>query len=340
MIFNYVSIFILEKIRKLIKSLSKKNNIIQDYITYFRWKIKKYESIKFDGFLLNNEIKNYNQVKSNSVKLAICICFFFKKSKIKNLKKICENFSKLNINYEITIITNDKSKKEYLSAQIKAKKITIHAPTDLIDNRLLPWVHLKIMKKKYLNKSFTHFLYIEDDILVSEENIKYWILARQFLKKINLIPSFILTEFNSSDKNLYAVSYLSKNKIKLMPKILDKKNFFAFANTKFPYQAMYLYDRSLMKEHIFGPSSNPDFGHGAFKIKYLNKNMINLDLMAKVNAGLIYKDVPFGFLNRYVLPVNLKTCRVNEYCLIKHLPNKYIYQKTKYGKIKVDNIFY
>ena len=68
--------------------------------------------------------------------------------------------------------------------------------------------------------------------------------------------------------------------------------------------------------------------------------MINLDLMAKVNAGLIYKDVPFGFLNRYVLPVNLKTCRVNEYCLIKHLPNKYIYQKTQYGKIKVHNIFY
>ena len=45
-----------------------------------------------------------------------------KKSKIKNLKKICRNFSKLNINYEITIITNDKSKKEYLLDQIKEKK--------------------------------------------------------------------------------------------------------------------------------------------------------------------------------------------------------------------------
>ncbi len=340
MILNHVSIFILEKIRKLIKSLSKKHDVIQDYITYFRCKIKKYKSIKFDDLLLNNEINNYNYEKFNSVKLAICICFFFKKSKIKNLKKICKNFSKLNIKYEITIITNDKSKKKYLLDQIKEKKIVIYTPTDLIDNRLLPWVHLKIMKTKYLNKSFTLFLYIEDDILITEENIQYWILARQSLKKINLIPSFILTEFNSIDKNLYAVSYLNKNKIKFMSKILDKKNFFAFVNTKFPYQAMYLYDRSLMKEHIVGPSSNPDFGHGAFKIKYLNKNMINLDLMAKVNAGLIYKDIPFGFLNRYVLPVNLKTNRINNYCLIKHLSNKYIYQKSKYGKIKVGNIFY
>lgn len=74
------------------------------------------------------------------------------------------------------------------------------------------------MKTKYLNKSFTHFLYIEDDILITEENIQYWILARQSLKKINLIPSFILTEFNSIDKNLYAVSYLNKNKIKFMSK--------------------------------------------------------------------------------------------------------------------------
>lgn len=83
MIFNYVSIFILEKIRKLIKSLSKKHDIIQDYLTYFRWKIKKYKSIKFDDFLINNEIKNYNQIKYNSVKLAICICFFLKNQKLK-----------------------------------------------------------------------------------------------------------------------------------------------------------------------------------------------------------------------------------------------------------------
>ena len=34
--------------------------------------------------------------------------------------------------------------------------------------------------------------------------------------------------------------------------------------------------------------SNPDCGHGAFNLKYLDKRMINLDLMAKANIGLTY----------------------------------------------------
>ena len=68
---------------------------------------------------------------------------------------------------------------------------------------------------------------------------------------------------------------------------------------------MYLYDRKLMKEHLHGPSSNPDCGHGAFDTNFLDKRMVNLDLMAKANIGLTYINVPEGFFNRIVIPFNL-----------------------------------
>ena len=69
---------------------------------------------------------------------------------------------------------------------------------------------------------------------------------------------------------------------------------------------MYLYDRALMKEHLKGITSNPDYGHGALNTDYINKKIINLDLMAKANIGLIYKDPPTGFFHRSVVPIHLE----------------------------------
>ena len=73
---------------------------------------------------------------------------------------------------------------------------------------------------------------------------------------------------------------------------------------------MYLYDRELMKEHLQGPSSNPDCGHGAFDTNYIDSRMINLDLMAKANIGLTYINAPSGFFNRMVTLFNIKEKRL------------------------------
>ena len=84
-----------------------------------------------------------------------------------------------------------------------------------------------------------------------------------------------------------------------------------FVNHTFPYQGMYLYDRELMKEHLFGPSSNPDCGHGAFNENYIDTRMINLDLMAKANIGLTYIDVPEGFFSRMTLLYDKKKSSID-----------------------------
>ena len=115
-----------------------------------------------------------------------------------------------------------------------------------------------------------------------------------------------------------------------------------FANIKSPYHAMYLMDKDLMKEHLLGPSRSVDFGHTVFNPRYQNFELLLFDMMAKANLGLIYKDIPDGFFHRSVVPVNKNTKRVEKYCLIKHLSNKYANEKNnKYlGNIKIEDIYY
>tara|TARA_Y100000590_G_scaffold466652_1_gene642772 strand:+ start:1429 stop:2433 length:1005 start_codon:yes stop_codon:yes gene_type:complete len=331
--------YLLNKLRKISKSIGKKEENLIDLITYLDFKkIAK----------TTNEIKSnlniHKEIKS-TIKFAATITFFYDSNKIKLLKNVCENLYKISKNSYIFILTNDipKQKESYLKKRLKFKNcnLQIIINKNLINDRLLPWCHIPLMKKIFKNKSFTHFLNLEDDILLNKKNFTYWINARKILKKYNLIPGFIRTEINKVNNDLYAVDFVKKNKKSILPKIKINKDI-SFMNHKFPYQGMYLYDRILMKEHLYGPSSNPDCGHGAFNINFLDKRMINFDLMAKANIGLTYMNVPKGFLNRSVIPFNFTNNEIEDACLIKHLSNKYtnLKEKSWFGNIKVNKIFY
>ena len=190
------------------------------------------------------------------------------------------------------------------------------------------------MKKLYDNKEITHFLYLEDDILISKANFYYWLNSREILKEFNLIPGFIRVETNQNNNEFYAVDFTKENNIKKLPNIKVNESY-RFVNHKFPYQGMYLYDRELMNEHLMGPSSNPDCGHGAFDTNFINSKMINLDLMAKANIGLSYINIPKGFFNRMVTLYNNKKKEVDLNCQIKHLTNKYTNLKSIHGNVKL-----
>ena len=332
-------IYLLNRLRIVLKSIGKKEEKLNDLITYFKF---KKNSHRFHKITKRNIFKiDYDKTKKLSLNIAVTITFFYDEKKIRYLKEVCKNLYSISNNCNIFVITNsisDKQKKILLN-KIKNKntklKIHIHIIKNLINNRLLPWCHIPLMKNLYKNKKYSHFLYLEDDISLSKDNILYWLDARKFLKKINLIPGFIRTEEDKKTKDIYTVDFTSTNKSKFLPKIKIDEDL-CFINYKFPYQGMYFYDRELMKEHLNGVSSNPDFGHGAFNINYLNSKMINFDLMAKASVGLIYKDVPKEFLNRLMIPFDLKNKKILNNCLIKHLSNKYTKKNSYYGSIKIE----
>ena len=326
--------FFLEKIRKLFKSIGKKEHVINDFITYKKYKIKEKElSINQENF---NPLEKVNE----NINIVVSITFFFDEKKIPNLKKVCKSLNDISNEIEIYIFTNKISdnQKERLKNELDIN-INLILIDNLVHDRLLPWYHLNLMKKLYENEKISHFMYLEDDILINRDNLYYWINSRKILKKFNLIPGFVRTEINERNKELYAIDFVRKSKLKYLPKIKINQNYH-FINHKFPYQGMYLYDRDLMKEHLFGPSSNPDCGHGAYDTNFIDPKMINLDSMAKANIGLTYMSTPEGFYNRIVVLYNRSEKIIDSVSQIKHLSNKYSNTKSWFGNIKLKKTIY
>jgi len=322
--------FFLEKLRKIYKSLGKKEKKINDLIKFKKFK-KNLINYKFSNHNLNLE-----SIVEQNIKFVAAITFYYNESKIDNLMKVCKSLSEISNDSEIYIFSNKYS--EFLVSKFK-KNLNININFEIINQpvneRLLPWYHVNLMRNFFNRTEITHFIYLEDDILLSKKNFYYWINSRKILQKFNLIPGFVRTEQNSIDKKIYAIDFVTKNKIKNIPNLYLNKTY-DFINHHYPYQGMYLYDRELMKEYLFGPSSNPDCGHGAYNINFLDTRMINLDLMAKANIGLTYMNVPEGFNNRLVTLYNKDQKKIDEVSCIKHLSQRYSNEESSFGNIKLE----
>ena len=328
-----VKIFLLTRIKKLLKSIKKREKKITNHIKFLIWKRKNLDTKFFSSKDFLNSNKNLPK------KLAVCVCFYYKESKFQYLKEVCNNLVQLADRVDITIITNENNEDriKFLRENLNSilKNFNVYSVQELHHPYLLPWAHYAVMRKKILDDSFTHFMYTEDDILTSKENIIYWIKAREVLKKFKLIPSFLRIEQNLLNKNFYSTDIMKKMDFKKIPKVFSEDKSLAFSNVLNPYSAIYFLDRELMLEHLNSPSSSPDFG-------FFNQEIRDaFPIRERAALALMYYNVPEGFLNRYVIPVNAKNKAIYEYCFLKHLPNNYANDPSKQiAKIKVNEIFY
>ena len=331
-------IYILKKIRIIFKSLGKREHKVNNYIKYLFWKKRN------DIFKLNyDDSLNYLPLNSEEIskllpkKLAVCVTFFYREEKINILKKVCKQFVNLADDIDVTIVTNENNvtKITVLKKNIEEvlKNFNIYSVQDLQHPKFLPWSHLTIMRKKIADNSFTHFMYLEDDIRVTKENIVYWLNARKALKIYNLIPSFVRTEINFKDQEVYVVDSTKKNNFKKMPKVFSKIKDIAFTNLLFPHQPIYFYDKELMNEYFNEPPSDPDFAIPAAKDHYQG-------IVERLDLMLTYHNIPQGFFHRAVVPVDLKNKIIKSYCLVEHLSNKYANQKSQFAVIKVKDLFF
>ena len=260
--------------------------------------------------------------------MAICITCYYDKNKIQYLNQISDHFARLATHVEVTIVTNATRKDELgeLESAVSGKgfKYFFYTPVGLGHPFLLTWSHLFVFRNLFENELITHFMYLEDDILVRQENIEYWIQAREQLRDYNLIPSFLRVEHKENDERWFSTDCTEKMSIYRIPKIVLSERQ-GFINLRYPYQGMYLHDRELMFEHLSGPSCNPDFG--------------NWSIREKAAQGLTFIDVPIGFTSRNLVPYDRKRLQIDECCFIHHIPNNYANDPhTRHGKIPVDQL--
>lgn len=247
-------------------------------------------------------------------KIAIAVTFFYKRSRLPLLDAISAPFKTLADDARVYLITNthDAAEKETIRAVLQNKDIpfSIHTPKLLGHPYLLAWCHFSIFRELSVkDESITHYMYLEDDMLITKENIEYWLRGRKELEPHGFIPSFLRYETREGDPFRYMTDFVKQVPFAATPKIQIREDY-CYINMPTPYQGMYLLDRPLMTEHMRGPSSNPDFQYWGIR--------------AKATQGLTFVGVPDGFTSRNLAGFNTRTFTPDPHCLIHHTANNYV----------------
>ena len=266
-------------------------------------------------------------------RLLICVTFHYVAARLIYLEQISKHFSSLGEQVTVFIITNTSNSTELNEINHVMKRAllddySIIVPEYLGHPYLLTWAHLSVFRKFYPQDIYSHFLYTEDDICITKENLIYWIREREILKPYGLIPSFIRYEFKNKEAEKFATDFSCHVNFHAMPNLKHKN--YIYLNMSNPYQAVYLMDKELMGEHLHGESSDPDFGKWDFG---------QWDIRARAASGATFLNVPNKFLSRNVVRITFPDMQIDKNALIHHTPNNYTNNpNTRDGKILISQL--
>jgi hypothetical protein len=207
-----------------------------------------------------------------------------------------------------------------------AGSLLLESHLDLDDPWNLPWCHKHLIIDTFLadGSPYTHFVYMEDDILCSVGNLLYFTQYVDVLRPHGLIPAFQRVEYNKSLNELRLLDQTGVSHFEGRARI--RKDEFTFVNPDYPYQAMFMLDKTLAEEYAQSRSFDrvrsvevrPAWGIGE-----------------RAAMGLCFESIPEGYWSRYVIPVDVDNLRTPSWSWIYHLPNNYTgNQRVPHGKTR------
>jgi len=259
----------------------------------------------------------------SNTRLAICVTVHFSMERLKYLEAMAKHFAQLCSSVDVYIVTNareDSGELAELDAILKNKGFNydFFTPQGIGHPFLLPWSHFDVFRKLIDNPSITHYMYLEDDLLVTKDNFEYWQESLETLGPLGLIPSFLRVEQRSSDGQWYSSDAKEQFRFRKLPKVFKNPEY-VFLNLPHPYQGMYLLTRELMIEHLNSRSSNPDFGEWGIR--------------ERAGHGLTFYNVPDWCTSRNLVGFDLKTQQFDSRCFVHHLPNNYTNRTPSDGNL-------
>ena len=273
-----------------------------------------------------------SEEKTPPIKLAICVAFHYVETRLEYLAAQGARFGSLAREVDVTVVTNTDSPEHHqrISAVFRGARIdfSIFAARNLGHPFLLPWAHFEVMRERFKDESFTHFMYLEDDLLCTQEHVNYLLEAREMLRPLGLVPGLFRVEQNPRDGEWYCTDLTERVDLGKCRRItLGIDSGLGFINLPRAYQAMYFLDREWMAEHLAGPSSTPQLG-GSWGVR------------EKAAQGLTFANVPEGFSSRVVVPYYESQKRIAQCCLLHHMPNSYASDPaSKHAVIKASEVF-
>jgi hypothetical protein len=234
----------------------------------------------------------------------------------------------------VTIVTNDLALAEQPALRKVISRLLRRGFTVEFDQTYglehpfhLTWWHKEHLRRwaKKGGRDDDLFIYIEDDIAISAENLKYFVKYLQPLKDVGLIPAFILYEKIKDER--VAVAFLGPQLLTIRPpiRVLDTN----FVIPKFPYWAGFALDRDLCREYLKSPMVDRTLAAVNFPRHTCRVHSA---------LGLCYSDPPGDFESRYALPVEEGAPRVD--CQVWHAAQNYsTTKKHSFATVKMRDVF-
>ena len=232
----------------------------------------------------------------------------------------------------INIITNSNHIKSKFDKIMKSITIKYHVYNDynkinIIHNSpwnyknkkspwLLTWEHKNLILQDINHaKNDSLFLYLENDIKFTQNNLEYWLKHKTKLSDTKLIPSFSLIEYSKNRNEWVSVSEFRHTPLKFSDLKSIDINGTIYLNLNNPYCASYLMDLNMVKEYSKSNAFN----------EIESRTLSGWDIGARSAMGLTFVNIPENFNSRCVVPVRLQNdyFQLDENALLQHLPNLY-----------------
>lgn len=242
------------------------------------------------------------------MKITKHISFYYLEDRFKYINRIIDETNKYSIQTDIFIHTNNKNvSKDLFNKYTNGSINIIWHDLSNINPFYLTWKCRDLLYKQ--KDDYDIFMYIEDDILVSDRTIQYWLKYNEDLIKMNYNLGFVRIEVDDKQDEYITDIFGYNGKIDKMIKI----NEIDYAiNDKNPYCAFWIYNKKEFNRFV--------------NSKYYNINNIpGYDIRERSAIGLHgappHGNAKYWYDSTLIPIVNNKLI---EDCKIYHMPNNYV----------------
>jgi hypothetical protein len=230
------------------------------------------------------------------------VAFYFRRQRLKYLVEVTEQLRLLPFSdVVIGVDTNSAAAQNLIRNFCAVDEITVHS--NLKTPLGLVWTNRAAMKSSF--PAFDYFLYIEDDMLLTPAAVSIWHERLPVLTKRGFLPGFLRVEHNRRGELVASDFQHPDTRDSVL--IIDDK---PYLHTKFPYQALWLYDKETMRAFM----SSGTFENG--NPRDAHKPLENSAL------GFTFEPTGQGYRSRYLLPLT-SSIQIDPRCYVYHMPSNY-----------------
>lgn len=194
--------------------------------------------------------------------------------------------------------------------QKNGSTLSLEVVEGLANPRHLTWAHKKHIPAWIESAAAREdlFVYIEDDILITDANFQYFLSALDEVKPKGLIPGFLRYEKAGGDEIRLVDQIWPEYWERDRTRKIGGKTYHACIN---PYWAGYILDRDLAEEYVASDSAD----------LRKSEKVHDWTVMARAAMGLTYENPPKDLRTRIVIP--LVDGMPHPDCLVWHRANNY-----------------